>query len=93
MYAKNRCLDDAELLFSELNERDLFSWTVNIVNYAQTDNLSPMKFTLLCCFRGCRNLRMLESGQKLHSASIKSELLSDTMPQVHLLICMENAGA
>ena len=48
MYAKNRCLDDAELLFSEMNERDLFSWTVNIANYAQTDHgesgkdLSPM---------------------------------------------------
>ena len=42
MFAKNICLDDAELLFSELNERDLFSWTVNIANYAQTDNLSPM---------------------------------------------------
>ncbi|XVF34990.1 hypothetical protein REPUB_Repub18cG0106200 [Reevesia pubescens] len=91
MYAKNRCLNGAELLFHDLNERDLFSWSVIIASYFQTDQgekaikcfnrmqqegFKPNEFTLSCCFSGGRNLRMLESGQQLHSMSIKSGLLS-----------------
>ncbi|KAK6273567.1 hypothetical protein POUND7_010650 [Theobroma cacao] len=114
MYAKNRCLDEAELLFNELNERDLFSWTVIIASYAQADQgekavkwfnrmqregFKPNEFTLSCCFSGCHNLRMLESGLQLHSMSIKSGLLNDTYVASALIDmhgksrCIEDAEA
>ncbi|XP_022733724.1 pentatricopeptide repeat-containing protein At2g01510, mitochondrial-like isoform X2 [Durio zibethinus] len=39
LYAKSKSLEDAELLFSQLIEIDLFSWTALISGYVQTDHL------------------------------------------------------
>ncbi|KAE9464526.1 hypothetical protein C3L33_03577, partial [Rhododendron williamsianum] len=37
MYVKCRCLEDAEVVFTRLKERDVFTWTVIISGYVQTD--------------------------------------------------------
>ncbi|GMJ11525.1 Mitochondrial Editing Factor 13 [Hibiscus trionum] len=87
LYAKNGFLVDAELLFSQLIERDLFSWTALISGYAQSDHsekaiecfnqmqrqgVKPNEFTLATCLSSCSKMAMLENGQLLHSMGIKT---------------------
>lgn len=87
MYAKSRCLEDADVVFNRLIKRDLFTWTVIITGYAQTDQaeravkcfswmqqegVKPNEFTLASCLSGCSRITALETGQQLHSMAIKS---------------------
>ncbi|KAL6974690.1 hypothetical protein U1Q18_028870 [Sarracenia purpurea var. burkii] len=86
IYAKCRCLEDAEVIFNRLNERDLFTWTIIISGYAQTDQgekalqcfsqmqkggVKPNEFTVASCLRGCTGIASLENGRQLHSLAIK----------------------
>ncbi|PSS20821.1 Pentatricopeptide repeat-containing protein [Actinidia chinensis var. chinensis] len=92
MYAKCRCMEDADVIFKKLNERDLFSWTVIISGYAHTDQgekaikcfshmrkegVNPNEFTLASCLRGCTGIASLENGRQLHSLAIKSGHFGD----------------
>ncbi|XP_057960743.1 pentatricopeptide repeat-containing protein At3g24000, mitochondrial-like [Malania oleifera] len=92
MYAKGWCLEDANLIFDRLNERDIFTWTVIIGCYAQIDQgekavkcftqmqregLNPNEFTLSSCLSGCSSLAALENGRQLHSLAIKAGHLGD----------------
>ncbi|XP_027065694.2 putative pentatricopeptide repeat-containing protein At3g23330 isoform X1 [Coffea arabica] len=88
MYSKCRCLDDVELIFNRLSERDIFTWTVLIAGYAQTDNqgekalgffnrmhregVKANEFTLASCLSACAGIASLINGQQLHSWAIKS---------------------
>ncbi|CDP03192.1 unnamed protein product [Coffea canephora] len=88
MYSKCRCLDDVELIFNRLSERDIFTWTILIAGYAQTDNqgekalgffnrmqregVKANEFTLASCLRACAGIASLINGQQLHSWAIKS---------------------
>nr|POF18371.1 pentatricopeptide repeat-containing protein, mitochondrial [Quercus suber] len=86
MYAKSRCLEDADVVFNRLIKRDLFTWTVIITGYTQTDQseravkcfslmqqegVKPNEFTLASCLSGCSRITALETGQQLHSMAIK----------------------
>ncbi|XP_015571628.2 pentatricopeptide repeat-containing protein At3g24000, mitochondrial [Ricinus communis] len=87
MYAKNRCLEDADVAFNKLTNRDLFTWTVIIAGHSQTDKaekavkylgqmlregIKPNEFTLASCLSGCSRMATLGNGQQLHSLAIKS---------------------
>ncbi|XP_059647015.1 pentatricopeptide repeat-containing protein At3g24000, mitochondrial-like [Cornus florida] len=87
MYAKCRCLEDAEVIFNRLNERDIFTWTVIISGHAQIDQgekavqyfskmqkegVKPNEFTLASCLRACSGIASLENGRQIHSLAIKS---------------------
>ncbi|KAE8646313.1 pentatricopeptide repeat-containing protein At2g03880, mitochondrial isoform X1 [Cucumis sativus] len=92
MYAKCMYLEDADVAFNRLSVRDLFTWTVIITNYAQTnqgekalnyfrqmqqEGVKPNEFTLAGCLSGCSSLASLEGGQQLHSMVFKSGHVSD----------------
>ncbi|CAK9152574.1 unnamed protein product [Ilex paraguariensis] len=92
MYAKCRCLEDVEIIFNRLNERDLFTWTTIIAGYAQSDQgekaircfsqmqkegVKPNEFTLASCLRGCSGIASLVNGQQLHALAIKDGQFGD----------------
>ncbi|XP_042501704.1 pentatricopeptide repeat-containing protein At3g24000, mitochondrial-like isoform X1 [Macadamia integrifolia] len=87
MYAKSGCLEDAQLVFKRMKQRDLFTWTVIITGCAQTDQgekaieifcqmqregVCPNEFTFASCLRGCSSIAALVNGQLLHSLIIKA---------------------
>ncbi|XP_023906620.1 pentatricopeptide repeat-containing protein At2g33680-like [Quercus suber] len=93
MYAKCRCLEDADVILNELTERDLLTWTAIISNFAQSnqgqkavkcfiqmqqEGLKPNKFTFSSCLSGCSSLALLDCGRQLHSLTIKSGLSCNT---------------
>ncbi|XVF03786.1 hypothetical protein REPUB_Repub05bG0023100 [Reevesia pubescens] len=107
LYAKNRFLEDAELLFSQLIERDIFSWTALITGYAQTDRLEkaikcfnqmqrqgvkPNEFTLATSLSICSKMATLENGQLLHSMAIKAGHLSDQFVSCAIVDMYANCG-
>uniref|UniRef100_A0A803P2X0 DYW domain-containing protein n=1 Tax=Cannabis sativa TaxID=3483 RepID=A0A803P2X0_CANSA len=86
MYAKTRCLKDANLAFSRLPYRDLLTWTTIITGYAQTgqaenavsllnqmrrEGVRPNGFTLASCLNSCARIATLEHGLQLHSLAFK----------------------
>ncbi|PIN12622.1 hypothetical protein CDL12_14775 [Handroanthus impetiginosus] len=92
MYAKCGCMEDVETIFSRLNERDVFTWTVIISGYSQTnqgekaahyfnqmrrEGVIPNDFTLASCLRGCSGIASLENGRQLHSLAIKAGQSND----------------
>lgn len=92
MYAKSRCLEDADVAFNRLTNRDLFTWTVIIAGFAQNgqeekavkclvqmlrEDIKPNEFTLASCLSGCSRVAALGNGQQLHSVAIKSGHFGD----------------
>ncbi|KAL8547076.1 hypothetical protein ACS0TY_006704 [Phlomoides rotata] len=92
MYAKCGSMEDVEAIFSRLDEKDVFTWTVIISGYSQSnqgeraahcfnemrrEGVSPNEFTVASCLRGCSGIASLESGRQLHSLAIKAGLSSD----------------
>ncbi|KAK6941402.1 Pentatricopeptide repeat [Dillenia turbinata] len=100
MYAKSRCFNYAEVVFNRLNERDVFSWTVIIRCFAQSDQgekaiagfkymqregVKPNEFTLASCLSCCSSLAALENGRQLHSWAIKAGHFCDMVVASALL--------
>ncbi|KAF3457869.1 hypothetical protein FNV43_RR02529 [Rhamnella rubrinervis] len=92
MYAKTRLLEDADVAFRRLTNRDLFSWTTIITGYAQTgqaekavncfsqmqrEGVKPNEFTLAGCLSACSQLATLDNGRQLHSMAIKCGHIGD----------------
>ncbi|MCD7455964.1 hypothetical protein HAX54_030297 [Datura stramonium] len=92
MYAKCGRLDDAEAIFYRLSEKDVFTWTVVISGYVQSDQgekafrcfnqmqreaIKPNEFTLASCLSGCSRLASLDNGRQLHSVVLKSGQFTD----------------
>ncbi|KAL8048634.1 hypothetical protein ABFS82_07G079800 [Erythranthe guttata] len=92
MYAKCGCMEDVEAIFSRLNEKDVFAWTVIISGYSQTnqgekaarlfnqmrrEGVIPNEFTLASSLRGCSAIASLENGRQLHSLAIKAGQSTD----------------
>lgn len=92
MYAKARCLEDAGVAFDRLVNRDIFSWTVIISGYAQTDQaekavkyfrqmqregIKPNEYTLASCLSGCSHMATLENGRQLHAVAVKAGHFGD----------------
>ncbi|XP_022850166.1 pentatricopeptide repeat-containing protein At2g03880, mitochondrial-like [Olea europaea var. sylvestris] len=86
MYAKCGALEDVEVVFGRLDEKDIFAWTVLISSYSQADQgekaaccfnqmrregVEPNEFTLASCLRACSGIASLENGRQLHSLVIK----------------------
>ncbi|XVF33944.1 hypothetical protein REPUB_Repub18cG0014800 [Reevesia pubescens] len=107
LYAKNKFLEAAELVFSQLIERDRFSWTALIACYAQTDRLEkaikcfnlmqrqgvkPNEFTLASCLNSCSKMATMENGQLLHSIAIKAGHSSDLFVSCAIVDMYANCG-
>ncbi|XP_057968569.1 putative pentatricopeptide repeat-containing protein At3g01580 [Malania oleifera] len=93
MYAKSRCLEEANVIFNRLSERDIYSWTAIIAGYAQAvqgdkaikcfsqmhrEGMKPNEFTVSSCLSGCASLATLKNGQQIHSFATKAGLSSYT---------------
>lgn len=92
MYAKCRCMEDVEVIFNKLYEKDLCTWNTVITCYAQNsqgeksiqyfnqmlkEGLKPNEFTVASCLRGCSGIASLVNGRQLHSLAIKSGNFDD----------------
>ncbi|RYR26201.1 hypothetical protein Ahy_B02g060381 [Arachis hypogaea] len=79
-------------VFAKLINRDVFTWTVMITGFAQTEKeekaikflnsmqqegVRPNEFTIAGCLGGCSRITASESGRQLHSMALKSGLLPD----------------
>ncbi|GMI97383.1 Mitochondrial Editing Factor 13 [Hibiscus trionum] len=107
LYVKNGFLADADLLFSQLIKRDLFSWTTLISGYAQSDcpemaiecfrqmqgqGVKPNEFTLATCLSSCSKMVMLGNGQLLHSMAIKAGSFGDVFVSSAIVDMYANCG-
>ncbi|XP_065877866.1 pentatricopeptide repeat-containing protein At3g24000, mitochondrial-like [Euphorbia lathyris] len=92
MYAKTKCVEDADVAFHRLTDRDVFTWTVIISGHAQTEQaekavkylgqmlregIKPNEFTLASGLSGCSRMATLGNGQQLHCLTVKSGHHSD----------------
>ncbi|KAG8388765.1 hypothetical protein BUALT_Bualt02G0159300 [Buddleja alternifolia] len=92
MYAKGGCMENVEAIFSRLKEKDVFTWTVIISGYSQTnegektahyfnkmrrEGVIPNEFTLASFLRSCSGNASLEGGRQLHSIAIKAGQSTD----------------
>lgn len=92
MYVKNRCLDEAVLVFRTLTDKDVLTWTALIsglmqcdqvekgLNYfilMQQEGIRPNENTLASCLSGCSRIGSLGGGKLLHSMVIKGGHLLD----------------
>lgn len=92
MYAKTRFLEDADVAFRRLTNRDVFTWTTIITGYAQTgqagkavncfsqmqrEGVKPNEFTLAGCLSACSHIATLDNGRQLHSMAIKCGHIED----------------
>ncbi|KAH6801106.1 hypothetical protein C2S52_001570 [Perilla frutescens var. hirtella] len=92
MYSKCGCMEDVEAIFNRLDEKDVFTWTVIISGFSQTNQgekaahcfnemrrecVVPNEFTIASCLRGCSGIASLENGLQLHSLAIKAGLSTD----------------
>ncbi|XP_042460932.1 pentatricopeptide repeat-containing protein At4g39530-like [Zingiber officinale] len=90
MYASSGNLENASLIFSRLIERDVFSCTLIITGYTNTDQgekaidifrqmlregIQPNEFTISSCLRACSDLATLASGRQFHAHVIKRGLI------------------
>ncbi|KAI5674374.1 hypothetical protein M9H77_14738 [Catharanthus roseus] len=93
MYTSFRAIGDAFALFSGLNERDPFSWSVMIGGFAKNGDVldcfrtfreyirsgdSPNNYTLPFVIRVCRDTNDLEMGKVIHHIVCKFGLQSDS---------------
>ncbi|XP_015946053.1 pentatricopeptide repeat-containing protein At4g33990-like [Arachis duranensis] len=90
MYLKFRYMEESYIVFAKLINRDVFTWTVMITGFVQTEQeekaikflnsmqqegVRPNEFTIAGCLGGCSRITASESGRKLHSMALKSGLL------------------
>ena len=77
-----------DLFVEEINVqfKKTMKWRMNMELFQLSSKIEGFEFSLTTI------LFNFSLKSFLGNAAIKSELLSETMPQVHLLICMENAG-
>ncbi|KAL3843421.1 hypothetical protein ACJIZ3_000824 [Penstemon smallii] len=107
MYAKFGRMDDVEVIFSRLGERDIFTWTVIISGYSQTnqgekathffnqmrrEGVVPNEFTLACCLKSSSGIASLENGRQLHSLAVKFGHSSDMFVASALIDMYEKCG-
>nr|GMD62515.1 pentatricopeptide repeat-containing protein At3g24000, mitochondrial-like [Ipomoea batatas] len=92
MYSKCGCLNDVEVIFNRLTQKDVFTWTVMTAGYAQSDQgekafeclsqmlkegVKPNEFTLASCVNGASRMASLSNGRQLHCLAVKSGQFSD----------------
>eukprot|EP01018_Ginkgo_biloba_P006435 Gb_28586 [translate_table: standard] len=92
MYAKCGTLVDARIVFEQMTERDVVSWTAMIATYSkqglfaealtlfcemQRTGIQPNPFTFASVLPACANLEDLESGKEIHEEIIRSGFESD----------------
>lgn len=92
MFAKCGCLENARMMFDQMNERDVVSWNSMIVAYAQhgkgrkafqlllqmqMEGLTPTKVTLASIFDACASFTGLPEGKQIHAGIINGKFQID----------------
>ncbi|XP_042510772.1 pentatricopeptide repeat-containing protein At4g39530 [Macadamia integrifolia] len=87
VYSKCFCVEDARLVFEEMNERDIVVWNAMVFGHTQngqgeeafklflelqSSGLKPNEFTFVGVITAASNLASLVHGQQFHSQLIKS---------------------
>ncbi|KAJ4973357.1 hypothetical protein NE237_006531 [Protea cynaroides] len=100
MYAKCGSLDEARLVFDEMSERDVVSWTAMIVGYLlngdaisalalghrmQLEGVRPNSVTLAALLSASASLWSLKHGKCLHGWAIRCRLEADVMVETALI--------
>lgn len=82
MYSKCGQLDSASLMFHEMSQRDIFSWSTIIAGYAQAgcgeeafelltwmrkEGPKPTEFALASVLSACGSMAILDQGKQLHA--------------------------
>ncbi|KAI4376734.1 hypothetical protein MLD38_014461 [Melastoma candidum] len=92
IYGKKRCMQEAEVAFRKVINRDLICWTAIITAYAQAgqgenavnhfvlmlqEGDIPNEYTIASCVNGSGQIGSLVAGQSLHSMAIKAGHVND----------------
>ncbi|XP_042516845.1 pentatricopeptide repeat-containing protein At5g39350 [Macadamia integrifolia] len=100
MYAKCGRLVEARLVFDEMGEKDVVSWTAMIVGYLsngdatsvlalghrmQLEGVKPNSVTLAALLSASASLSTLKHGKCLHGWAIRCRLESDVMVETALI--------
>ncbi|THG03368.1 pentatricopeptide repeat-containing protein At5g40410, mitochondrial [Camellia sinensis] len=94
IYAKFGCLDDAQILFDEMPNKDLVSWNSLISGFSRRGDLgkclsslcrmrsdmgmAPNEVTLISTISACTNTGAVDEGNYIHGLAVKMGLLSET---------------
>ncbi|OVA17038.1 Pentatricopeptide repeat [Macleaya cordata] len=89
VYSKCFCVEDARLVFEEMNERDIVVWNAMVFGYTQNgqgeealklflslplSRIKPNEFTFVALVTVASNLASLVHGQQFHNQLIKTGL-------------------
>ncbi|KAF8377228.1 hypothetical protein HHK36_030602 [Tetracentron sinense] len=89
VYSKCICVQDARLMFEEMNERDIVVWNAMLYGYTQNgqgeealklylelqfSRMKPNEFTFVSLITAASNLASLSHGQQFHNQLIKMGL-------------------
>ncbi|CAN1327485.1 Pentatricopeptide repeat-containing protein DOT4, chloroplastic [Linum perenne] len=92
MYSKCGSMEDASLLFSQMQVKDIIAWNTIIGGYSKNDlpheaicqfatmaqgDLGPDGITMSCVLPACASLAALETGREIHSHILRKGYLSD----------------
>ncbi|KAH7443274.1 hypothetical protein KP509_02G028200 [Ceratopteris richardii] len=90
MYSQLDCLEEAQLVFDELNERDVVLWNAMISGYVengkaeqalecfnqmQKEGLLPSVVTVTCVLKACGIIGAVDKGKQVHDQIVKRDLL------------------
>ncbi|KAL6136560.1 hypothetical protein ACLB2K_061855 [Fragaria x ananassa] len=94
MYIKCGGMDEARVVFDNMGERDVVTWTTMINGYIlsgeprgalalcwmmQCEGVKPNSVTIASLLSACGSLRLLEQGKCLHGWTIRQKLESDVI--------------
>ncbi|XP_028547772.1 pentatricopeptide repeat-containing protein At1g50270-like [Dendrobium catenatum] len=93
MYAKSMAVEDAKKVFDRINIKDLITWTLIFVGFAQNGYLNevlrfitlmkeeskePDNFTFASILTACANDTAIEQEKQIHALILKSDFMVDT---------------
>ncbi|KAL4572256.1 hypothetical protein LXL04_019026 [Taraxacum kok-saghyz] len=106
-FFKKGQLDEAHKLFTEVEDKDVISWTTMISGYVQngkeedalmlfnkmlTNNIKPDKFTISSVVSSCARLAALTYGQTIHAKSVHMGVDKDTLVSTALVDMYAKCG-
>ncbi|KAK9105186.1 hypothetical protein Scep_022030 [Stephania cephalantha] len=106
--AKGGVIDDAQLLFSKMKERDVVSWTIMISGLSQfglhydalkmfkkmqLESVFPNNFTFSCVAKACGTLADMELGICIQASCIKHGIMDEDYTLASLLDMYAKCGA
>ncbi|GMH04179.1 hypothetical protein Nepgr_006018 [Nepenthes gracilis] len=100
MYTKCGCMDEARVIFGNMTERDVVTWTVTINGYIlngdersafglwrpmQLEGIKPNTVTIASLISACANLQELKRGMCFHGWAVRQKLEDDVIVKTALI--------